>query len=67
MAEPGPIPAPGAEIEHLEASTEVRSKLASRKSSTPEIVPQVDRKFDRQPVFLVMTSGQIESAEVHIV
>ena len=69
MAEPGPIPAPEAEPPQPEASpAEVRSKLGTRKNVAPagasDRAPQVDRNFDRQPVFLVMTSGQIESAEV---
>ena len=66
MAEPGPIPPPEAELEHPGASAEVRSKLTPRKNpeGTPRRVSQVDNKLDRQPVFLVMTSGQIESAEV---
>lgn len=71
MAEPMPpeaVPAtPEAELQP-EASPEVKSKHPSRKkvSVPPEKDSQQDpdRNFDRQPVFLVMASGQIQSAEV---
>ena len=35
-----------------------------RMPSTATQDPQPDAKFDRQPVFLIMASGQLEAAEV---
>lgn len=66
MAEPGAVPTLEVEKERPEAPSEVKSKLSAATSTSegPGVAPQVDKKFDRQPVFLVMSSGQIESAEV---
>ena len=69
MADPGPLAAPELVEQHSsEASPEVKSKLGARKKVTTTPAPKenvyADTKFDRQPVFLIMASGQIESAEV---
>lgn len=71
MAEPGPVAPPEA-VRLGRESPEVKSKLSARKkvvTKSTEVQDQdahsaSDRKFDRQPVFLIMASGQIESAEV---
>lgn len=54
-----------------EASPEVKSKrkklvTSERPSQQQPQQPQQPDRFDRQPVFLVMASGQIQSAEVTI-
>lgn len=69
MAEPGPVAAPQlVEQPSPSRSPEVKSKLKSAErrfaaASIQDALPP-DSKFDRQPVFLMMASGQIESAEV---
>ena len=48
-----------------EESPEVKSKRKKLVTSErPPQQPQQPDRFDRQPVFLVMASGQIQSAEV---
>lgn len=55
-----------------EASPEVKSKYPGRNAgrnagATKSVPPPADsglKNYDREPVFLIMVSGQIESAEV---
>ncbi len=72
MVEPMEVlPSSEAELQP-EASPEVKSKHSVKRKvlATPERetqqqpLPHPDKNFDRQPVFLVMASGQIQSAEV---
>ena len=68
MAEPGPVAPPEA-VRLGEESPEVKSKPSAKKRVVTKSTDQdqdahTDMKFDRQPVFLIMASGQIESAEV---
>ena len=71
MADVGPVAGPEMvdQQQHSpEPSPEVKSKLGPKRKmpSAPlnESATHPDTKFDRQPVFLMMASGQIESAEV---
>lgn len=79
MAELGPVAGPVAAPERTpsprlspraspKASPEVKSKLRAKKRM-PAILKDAhpDTKFDRQPVFLIMASGQLESAEVILI
>lgn len=61
MADLSPIPAPEPEQPEASSSSEVKSKHGAKKMAS---IPVQESQLDRQPVFLVMTSGQIESAEV---
>ena len=50
-----------------EGSPEVKSKFPAKKKLPPIQDPSLTSKnFDRDPVFLVLASGQIESAEVSL-
>ena len=72
MADVGPVAGPelADQQQHSpEPSPEVKSKLGPKRkmpSGPPlsESATHPDTKFDRQAVFLMMASGQIESAEV---